>query len=768
VAEVVVRFQNEYEGNPSDVLAFCAVKPGMRVTQADIASDVSKLFATGWYSTVSSNTENLPDDTVRVIYTIQRRYTLAAAPRISGNSAITASRLREWLDLREGSRVDDAIINDRCMKIRDEYTKRFYPEALVTYTLLPVNPAYGTASLAFEIHEGPRRVYSDFTFTGNRVLSSSALAAPFNQYAWYDPRGWFSSTPHNETLLEAARMKALELYLNEGYLDAEITGPEIIPIKEGKVRLHYAVDEGVRYIIESVTVEDATLFQTSVLLQAANLKIAATAGRDTLDAAAKRVRDYYTSRGYVDVAMRPVIESPFEGFARVRFIIRDENLRQIKVRKVQINGNTKTLDKVIRREITLSPGDILDTTKVELGENRLRNLNYFKEVNAYLTQVPGSENERDVVYELTETSTGSFMVGIGFSSVDNVIGFGEISQSNFDIMNWRTFTGAGQKARASVELGSSTQSFLLQWHNPWLFDRPLRFTTDLYLRQRSYSEYNDARLGGGLELSYAIGFTDGKGAKHNLGQIGYRATLEQVQMKSVSRSLYMLPDGWHYDEDGDEYVAGRPYHYTDEPDRYMRSAFRVFWGDDRRNRVFIPTRGYQWQVWSELAAGDESTYAAGANGRTWFEIPHTKGHVLSVRGRVESIDGFNGTPPITERLFLGGAGSVRGVAYRQLGPKVRRQGRNSWHPIGGQTITTASAEYTIPIVKAVRLGLFSDFGSLGADAFSPNFNDYMLTAGTGLRIDIPGFPIRLDFATPVIDNDSNARKEVFSFWIGYE
>jgi len=770
VADVTVRFLNEYEGNPSDVLAHCAVKTGMRATQADVSSDVSKLLATGWYSEVSSEIEPLPNDTVRVTYVILRRQTLTAPPTITGNSAITASRLREWLNLPAGALVDDATINERCMKIRDEYNKRFHPGAFVTYTLLPVNKAYGTATLALEIHEGPRRKYSDFTFAGNSAIKSPALAAPFSQYSWYDPRGWFSSTPYNETLLEAARLKALEIYRNEGFLDAEITGPELIPLGKGKFRLHYTVEEGSRYIIESVAVEDATLFSTAVLLQAANLKVGTPAGRDTLDAAAKRVRDHYTSRGYVDVAMRPVVESPFEGFARVRFLIKDDSLRQIRVREVKINGNHKTLDKVIRREITLSlsPGDILDTTKVELTESRLRNLNYFKDVNAYLALVPGSENERDIVYQVSEKSTGSFMIGVGFSSVDNVIGFANVSQSNFDITNWDTFTGAGQKALASLELGTSTQNLLLQWQNPWLFDRPLRFSTDLYLRQRSFSEYNDARIGAGFELSYALGFTDAGGKKYNLGQIGYRATFEQVQMKRVSSSLYMRPDGYHYDEEEDEYLAGRPYRYTDEPDSYFRSAFRVFWGDDARNRVFIPTRGHQWQLWSEVAAGDEPTFAAGFTGQKWFEMPvPAKGHVLSLRGRVETIDGINGTTPITERLFLGGAGSVRGVAYRTLGPKVKRANRNSWHPIGGQTVTFASAEYTIPLVKAVRLGFFSDFGSVGEQAFSPNFSDYMLTAGTGLRIDIPGFPIRLDFATPVANNDTNARKEVFSFWIGY-
>ena len=763
VTDVAVRFLNEYAGNPSDVLAHCSVKPGMKFApealQEAISADVKTLNATGWYTDVSSEIEELANGNARVVYVILRRYTLVSPPTITGNKEIKASRIREWLDLPAGARVDEAILFTRGIKVRDEYHKRFHPAADISYNLKPVNLAIGTAALEVKITEGPRRKYSDFAFRGNRAIASSDLAAPFSQYPWYDPRGWFSTTPYSETMLEAARVKALELYLNEGFLDAEIKGPEIVPLGDEKVRLLYTVSEGVRYTVESVAVEGATLFANDILAREAKLKNGTVAGRETLDAAAKRVRDYYASRGYVDVGLRPVVESPVEGRARVRFLVRDDGIRQIRVRKIEISGNTKTQKKVLLREITLSPGDIMDATKVELGENRLRNLNYFETVNAYYKKVDGSDTERDLVYEVVEKRTGQFMIGVGFSSVDNIIGFAEVSQSNFDITNWKTFTGAGQRARASIELGTSTQTYLLQWQEPWFLNRPLSLTIDLYRRQRGYREYDDVRSGGGAELSYAVGYTASDGTKLSLGRLGYRATLEQVEMKSVSKASY--------DYLGEEYL------YTDEPSGYFRSALRVFWGKDGRDRVFVPTRGYQWQLWSEVGSGEVSTFAAGANAGAWFpmsalDFKPVKGHVWSLRGRLESIDGLGETPPITERYFLGGFGTVRGVAYRSLGPKAQHDDRGSWHPIGGQTLTFASTEYSIPLIKAVRLGLFSDFGSLGADSFTADFSEYMLTAGAGLRLDIPGFPVRLDFATPVVNNDENAKKEVFSFSIRYE
>lgn len=752
IADVQVEFLGAYKGDASDILTRCMVKPGTILSEENITTDTRNLLATEQYTSVEADISAVGNG-VRVTYRVQRRNTLDRDPVITGNKAVSTPRLRTWLDLKEGAFVDDAVVAAHCIKVRDEYFKRHYPDIRISYTLQPVNPEYGTAMLEINVVEGAQRSFT-FEFKGNSAVPTSDLKATFDVYSWYDPRGWFTDKPYNELKIEEARTKAQALYFERGFLDATISQPEYTPVSTTKTRAVFTVDEGPCYVIDSVALEGATLFPEADLLKAARLPPGIPAGSGSVDAALKRVRDFYTSRGYIDVGLRSIVESPGEdGKARVRFAIRDENIRQIAVRNIIIRGNKKTKDKVIRREIELSPGDLLDATKVERGEVRLRNLNYFKEVRSYYAQVPGDDSARDVVFEVEEKSTGSFMVGIGFSTVDNVIGFAEISQSNFDITNWKTFTGAGQKARASVEVGTDSETFLISWTEPWLFDRPLELTTDLYRRRRSYDEYDDVRTGGSISLAYPLSIG---------GRIGYRLSLEQVQMKDVTKTEY-----YHRNSLG--------YFYTAEDDSYFRPALRVYWGNDTRNRVFIPTRGHQWQLWAETSFSGEAAYSLGANGRKWFEMPEPlDGHVLSVRGRIETVDAWSGDLPITERLFLGGGRTVRGVEFRSLGPKVSRlpsyygTGGGSWHPIGGQTLTFASIEYTIPLIKAVRLGIFSDFGSLGDDAFSPEFSDYIVTAGAGLRIDIPGFPIRLDFAAPIINNDEDADKEFFSFWIGFE
>jgi outer membrane protein insertion porin family len=360
---------------------------------------------------------------------------------------------------------------------------------------------------------------------------------------------------------------------------------------------------------------------------------------------------------------------------------------------------------------------------------------------------------RDLVFEVKEQRTGNFMIGAGFSSVDNLVGFAEITQSNFDIGNWPYFTGGGQKARAGFELGSTRQTVELGWTEPWFLDKPMALSTEIYRRMRGYDEYDDTRTGASAGISYPIA----------VGRIGFKHTLEQITLDNVEEGPFFDSATWR---------PGRllgAYRFTDEPDSALNSAMRVFWSYDTRDQAFVPTRGVQATVFGELAGtifgGDNDVYSLGVQARRWFPLPWGR-HVLSLRARAETVDAYTGEVPIYDRLFLGGGRTVRGFDYRSVGPLAIGRDRD-WHPIGGQTLLNAGAEYTIPVFKAVRVAGFGDVGSVGADSFSPEISSYAASVGVGLRIDIPGFPVRLDYAVPVVTPD-NAGTSSFVFWIGFE
>lgn len=766
VKDVSVRVLDQFGTDATDVLSFCSVTTGSALSQEALSKDVRSLLNTGRYGYAGVELEKL-DDGVRVVYVVKRRYRFQEPLAIKGATNLSESKIRKLLELKSGDYIDEPVLSTKGSEIRDEYVKRFFPDVKIGAEIQPIEGSAGAANVIFTIEEGERKKIRKYRFTGNTAIPEVELRASFGQRPWYDPRGWFSDTPVSAQALEDARLLAEDVYKNAGYLDAKVSAPTIEKVGNGKSDVVFAVTEGDIYTVDSTAIRGVKLFPEREVLGAGGKRLGVdeVAGQQAIEAAAKDIRDYYGSRGYVDTAVRPIKETvPGKpGRMAITYEVREGEL--VYIRNIVIRGNNKTKDKVIRREVMVNPGEIMDEPRVERSENRLKNLQYFKVVRHYSEQsdTPGV---RDLVYEVEEQRTGNFMVGAGISSVDNVVGFLEISQNNFDILNWPNFTGGGQKARLGLELGTRRQTAEVSWTEPWLFDRPLALTVEAYRRMRWYDQYDEIRTGGSVGLSYPV----------KVGRVGARYTMELVQMDDVTSSEWFAdpegmdsatPDSW--DGDADQYFKWQEDKYGDA----LNSVLRLYWAHDTRDHAFIPTRGYQTLVFGEVSEsglGETEYYKLGANYRRWFRMPWYK-HVLSLRGRVETVDSYgdNDEVPIYERLFLGGPRTVRGVEYRDIGPKVFRGDDGKGHaPIGGQTLVLATAEYTIPLFKAVRFATFVDVGSLGRDSFDPELSDMCVTAGIGLRIDIPGFPIRFDFAVPVVEDDDYTDDEVFSFAIGFE
>ena len=765
VAEVAARETGvEKAGDVSDVLSAVGLETGQEITQEALSRDVRALLDTGRFSYASVEVEALGEGKSRVIYVVRRRLRMSGPLAVKGVDYFSERKVRKLSELEPGDYIDEAVLAERCAKVRDAYRKKHFPEVRVVADTEPTGDAPGFATVTLTVTEGPRRKIKRYVFEGNTAIPDKELRASFGQRPWYDPRGWFVDDPVTAQDLENARRNAEEVYGRHGYLNARISQPEERDLGNEKSEMVFQVEEGDPCTVASTAVRGVTLFpkgevEESVLKA---LPVGATAGTGESEKAAKTLRDYYGNRGYADTLAKPTIEDipGRPGAVAITFDLR-EGVRT-KIRGIVIRGNNVTRDKVIRREILVSPNDDYNERKIELSESRIKNLGYFESVRHY-TENPGDDGARDLVYEVQEKRTGSFMIGAGFSSVDNIVGFLEVSQSNFDILNWPNFTGGGQRARAGVEVGDRRQSYEVSWTQPWLFDMPIALTLEGYRRQRWYDEWDETRTGGGVGLSYPVA----------IGRIGARYRLEQVEMSDVDGREWWTGLG----EDGDS----TPDTGRDFDNRYFRyqkheysgnlnSIARLYWSYDSRNSAFVPTRGIQATVFGEMAEGgigDNEFWKAGVQYKQWFPLPWW-GHVFSLRGRLETVDATNGELPVYERLFLGGPRTVRGVEYRDMGPKLYRGERKTHAAIGGKTMLLVTPEYTIPIVKAVRFAVFSDIGSLSPDEADPEFSDVTVSVGCGLRLDIPGFPIRLDVAKPICEDDSYTDEEVFSFMIGFE
>jgi len=476
----------------------------------------------------------------------------------------------------------------------------------------------------------------------------------------------------------------------------------------------------------------------------------------------KALEDYYGGRGYLDTAVRPIRAPNVEtGRIDMTYSIREGELTYIE--KIDIRGNTKTKDKVIRRELAVHPGEIYDTVRVDRSVERLKNLGYFSKVEAdpEPTDVP---NRKDLVLNLEEQRTGSINFGAGFSSIDSLIGFVEMTQGNFDLFNWPTFTGGGEKLRLRLQVGLKRQDEVLSFVEPWFLDKKLSLGFDAFHHSSSYlsTVFNEQRTGISLRLEKAL-------TEFVRGQVEYSVQDIFLKVDSSASPELQTQEGSH-----------------------LRSSIAGTVTYDTRDSVFLTTRGNRTELRAEAAGGplggDVSIYSLSAKSSLYF--PFFEKQVLQLVGAVGVVDAFgstrdggtnvietviqNGVPvksvsrpidpvPIFDRYFLGGANTLRGFGYRKISPRDV-----NGEPIGGNTTVNGTAEYSFPIIERVRGAFFFDIGNVYQNSYEFNVSDLKSDAGIGIRLNLPIGPLRLDYGYPIMTDRETGKAGKIQFSVGYQ
>ena len=728
------------------------MREGDRLDRSLIGRDVRRLLDTGHFTSVQVDIEPR-DGGVAVVYVIRRKLTLAVPVLFTGSDHLPPRKLRSLLDLEVGDRVDDHVLGVRVLALRDEFRTDHFPDVVVTWEIEPTDHAQGLARVLVHVEAGARSKVKTVRFEGNAHVSFSDLRRAIQRPSAWNPLWLFRKRRYTSDEMQAMRLAVRTVYRQRGFLDVGVDYPAVELDEKGRQTIVVTIREGEAYRFGAVTVEGATLFpevETKGLVTARSGEIASST---QIENSVRRIRDFYGRRGYARARVRPLLESDPDT-ATVTMVLSVSEGDLIRVGNIRIRGNTRTRDKVIRRELQIYPGDVLDAVKARRSERRLMNLGYFSDVRRYelKTAVP---NREDVVYEVEEKRTGQFMVGAGFSSVDNIIGFVEISQGNFDIRGWPSFTGGGQKLNLRAQFGSERRDYKISLVEPWFLDRKLSLGMDLYRTDLDYTDYDLERTGAAVSLSKPL-----PGAN----RITFRYSLEDTKITDVA--------------DTDDYVYIDPphdaYNFAREEDALM-STFKTTVSHDTRNNPFVPTRGMRGSVFGRLSGGpfgfDTDIYGLGARGALY--VPLWRGHVLSIKARYEIVDDYGDSDEvlITDRLFAGGGRTIRGFDYRDVGPKVKPVDETSLPPyrsVGGQSLAVANVEYTIPVVKSIRLAAFYDVGGVWRDPYRFNSDKLASGAGIGLRLDMPGFPIRIDRAWAVEADDEFTDTEEWVIWIGYD
>ena len=380
----------------------------------------------------------------------------------------------------------------------------------------------------------------------------------------------------------------------------------------------------------------------------------------------------------------------------------------------------------------------MNTVKLEAGKSRLEQLGYFSNVD--IRNNPSAQpGFKDVDIAVTEQSTGTINFGAGFSSIDSLVGFIDLTQTNFDIGNWPSLRGAGQRFHLGVKYGTKRRDGSIAFTEPWFLGQKLAFTTELFYRDLYYLSdvYDQQNYGGSFSFRKPLG-------EHSYAELGY--TLQKVKIHNID------------DEASPEIRA--------EEGDYLQSKIDLSWIHDTRDSVYITRSGHKLELGAMLSGsflgGDADVYGLNATGSQYFTLPWDT--ILSFEGSIRTVDnwGDGKNVPIFERLFLGGANSLRGFDYRDVGPKD-----GTGEPLGGLTSAYASIEYTFPIMEKVRGAVFYDLGVVSGSAYDWG-GEVNSDVGIGLRLYLPIGPIRVDFGIPVQSDEHNDSGGKFNFNIGYK
>ena len=395
--------------------------------------------------------------------------------------------------------------------------------------------------------------------------------------------------------------------------------------------------------------------------------------------------------------------------------------------------------------------------KIRRTEKVLQNLGYFETVRSEGLRT-ASGDERDLVFLVDEKPTGQFMVGAGFSSIDKLSGFMELSQGNFDLRGLPHLTGGGQKVKLTAQVGERRKEYGFSFVEPWFLDKRLALGFDLDRSEVKYTDYDLLQQGAGVSLTKGF-------SRFQRGTIGYRIESSEItDVADTNRYVY-------FDD------PSRDYYFTDTP-KSTKSGLRLGWSYDTRDNVIIPTRGTSAGVFLNLWGGplgaDVDYYDTGVN--LAEHVPLWWSHVLTFRGKAEVIDSYGDTEeiPLADRLFAGGGRTIRGFHYRDVGPKVVPADPGApnsarYRPVGGQSLAYLKTEYSIPLCKGLRMVTFYDIGNVWQDPYQFDLSEYAAGVGVGLRIDlIPYFPIVIDRAWAVRKDDGLTDEDAWSFWIGRE
>ncbi len=733
ITQVSIRYVGSKTVDEARLRNLMVTKAGSVYRAENLDNDIKTLFESGLIENVKFLAEAAGNG-VRVIAEIQTRPAINGVGFV-GNTIFEDQKLAKETKLKSGGTMSDSEILEARQNLEKFYQGHGYPDVLISHRTQSTGQE-GLSDLIFVIDEGSKNEVRNIRFEGNSTFTTAELKKEMKT----KEKGWFSwltkSGRFESTTLDDDLDSVLDYYRSKGYLRVSSPGIRRDPVSDGRVDLVIPISEGEKYTVTGISFGAMSVFKSEELYPSMTLNGGDAYSSTKMREDIKTIRNFYGSRGYADAIVSPDIRDAGPNQVSIKYQITEGS--RYRVGRVNIQGNSKTKDKVIRREGSMNPGDWFNTVELETTKSRLENLQYFSDVQ--VSGSPGGNGYRDIDVLVEERNTGSVGVGVGFSSVDNVVGFLTLEQTNFDITNPWNFTGGGQRFSMNLRAGSERSEFSVSLVEPWFMDRKLSLGGELFYRQSSYFSdvYEQTNAGASIFLRKPLSEKSSLKLAYALENIG-------VDVNAGASPAFLA-------EDGD----------------FVRSALTLSYLYDSRDSTITPRKGEKLDVSLAVAGlgGDVETITFSTQGSKYWNLKWDS--ILSVNGEIAFVDAINGNVPIFERMFLGGGRTLRGFEFRDIGGP--RDGP-SGEVLGGQSLAFINTEYTVPIIETVRAAVFYDMGFVNTGSWDIAPEDVYSDVGVGVRIKLPisPVPLALDYAFPVSSPDPVADKGgQFNFYLSYE
>lgn len=727
-----IRVSNNRAISTETVMSKIKIKVGDTFNQDNLNDDLKRLYATEYFTDVSIDVQD-HEGGVAVTFIVDEKPVIDDIV-FKGNSAFKSPKLKSLMKSKPNEMLNLALLAQDIAEIKGFYVKKGYPMVDVKY-VLDLDKETNKASIAITVDEKTRVKVSRINIAGNKAVKTNAVKKLLaTKPAWLFNPGVF-----NEDVLKEDIDKIKSLYDDMGYLDTEVT-PRLDYSADGTaLDINLDINEGKLYLVGVITIRGNLVLPEKDMKLKISMKPDKPFSIKALRMDTVAIRQYYYQFGYMN-AVVDVERDLNQATGKIDIVYNIDAREPVYVGKIEIKGNVRTRDLVVRRELRVYPGEKFNGDKIKRSKERIYNLGFFENVSfdTEPTQNPAVQN---LIVSVKETKTGEFSFGGGYSSIDLLVGFVEITQRNFDVMNFPTFTGGGQNLALKAEMGMVRNNFNVSWTDPWIFGWPFSLGFDAYRTSHVRSgdigwAYDEAKTGGDLRLGKEL--TD-----YLRGDVTYR--LEQVQISNL--------------------IDNASADMQNELGKNVISSIMADVTLDTRDNIFSPGKGYVLNGTIENAGGiilGDKTYIKGTAGAMYYHTFFDR-FVLELKGRIglASAYGTSDKVPIYERFFAGGANTIRGYKERRVSP--RDPGSNE--PIGGDSILIGNSELTFPLYEKILKGaVFFDIGNVWKDT-----GDFMsggkLKAGVGLgvRVKTPVGPVKVDWGYPLVGNYDDERTGEFYF-----